>query len=61
MGDKYKVQIDVIGCDDSTCFDMWVTKEEHEFLLRVAAKTEEVSTYGCMPVIKINDGANEQD
>lgn len=47
------VQIGVHGCDDSTIFDMEVTALELDFLTRLAAKSVETSSYGCMPVIEI--------
>lgn len=49
------VQVIVCGCDDETTFDMEVTILELEFLTRLAAKSKETSTYGCMPVIVIEE------
>lgn len=43
------------GCDDETYFTMECTEEQREFLEKVAAKSQETSTYGCMPDMKISD------
>lgn len=48
-----KYIISLHGCDDSTIFEMELTEEEYELLKRVAKKTEEVSTYMCMPIMEI--------
>lgn len=49
-----KVEISLDGCDDYTKFEMEVTEAELEFLKRIAAKSEEVSTYGCMPTLAVD-------
>lgn len=47
------VRVSIIGCDDSTVFDLDVNSDELEFLKRICAKSKEVSTYGCQPIIEI--------
>ena len=41
------------GCDDDTFFDMELTENEYQFLLKVSEKANETSTYGCMPRLYI--------
>jgi len=53
---NYKVSIH--GCDDSTIFEIEMTKAEYVFLKKIADRSQEVSTYGCMPIIYI-EGINE--
>lgn len=37
------------GCDDETEFKMCLTNSEYELLKKVAEKSQETSTYICMP------------
>lgn len=46
---KEMYEISLEGYDDYTFFEMEMTKEEYEFLLKVAEKATETSIYGCMP------------
>ncbi|MBO8161372.1 MAG: hypothetical protein H0Z24_07010 [Thermosipho sp. (in: Bacteria)] len=48
---KYKISLH--GCDDSTTFEMELTEEEYKLLKKVADKSQEVSTYVCMPIMEI--------
>jgi hypothetical protein len=49
-----KVRISLNGCDDSTEFNMEdVTQEQYDFLQRIAEKSKETSTYGCMPTMDL--------
>lgn len=41
------------GCNDSTIFEMELTEEEYKLVKKIADKSEEVSTYGCMPIMEI--------
>ena len=51
---KYKTyKISLLGCDDTTEFDMELTDTEVELLKKVAAKSEETSEYKCMPTMDI--------
>ena len=47
------VNIKLIGCDDTTEFDMDMTPKEYEFLKKIAEKSIEVSEYVCMPIMKL--------
>ena len=47
--------IELSGCDDSTGFDMELSKSELDLLIKVAEKANRTSTYGCMPVIYIDE------
>lgn len=44
-----KATIYLYGCDDSTKFILDIKKEEINLLERIALKSEETSTYQCMP------------
>lgn len=44
-----KARIYLYGCDDSTEFILDIKKEEINLLQRIALKSEETSTYQCMP------------
>ena len=46
-----RVLVELRGCDQSTEFSMHVTPEELVFLARIAARSEEFSTYECEPVM----------
>ena len=47
------VNIKLIGCDDTTEFDMDMAPKEYEFLKKIAEKSFEVSDYACMPVMRL--------
>ena len=46
-------KIELCGCDDHTSFVQEVTDEESDFLVKVAIKANETSTYGYMPTMHI--------
>ena len=48
-----KVIIGLHGCDASTEFEYEINEAEFELLNKIAEKSKEVSTYGCMPVMTI--------
>lgn len=50
---KLWYEIEVIGCDDSTVFEMELSQKEFEIVNRVAEKCNENSTYDCMPRMEI--------
>jgi hypothetical protein len=52
---KMKCQISLRGCDDSTEFIVDITKEQIKFLKSIEEISEEVSTYGCMPTMIIEE------
>lgn len=45
--------ISLVGCDDETEFGMLLTEDEIALLQKIAAKSLIVSTYDCMPVMKV--------
>lgn len=47
------VRVNIIGCDDSTIFDIEVNSDELKFLEKICAKSKETSTYECQPIIEI--------
>ena len=47
------VNIKLIGCDDTTEFDMEMTPKEYEKQKKIAEKSFEVSDYACMPVMRL--------
>lgn len=48
---KKKYHIELIGCDDTTRFDMELTPKEAKFLSQICDLSEEYSTYQCMPIM----------
>ena len=48
-----KINIRLVGCDDTTEFDMDMTPKEYKFLKKIAEKSIEVSEYACMPIMKL--------
>lgn len=46
-------KIGVHGCDDSTIFTLPLTEAEAAAIQKIGEKSEEVSTYGCMPTLVI--------
>jgi hypothetical protein len=49
--EKYNIVLD--GCDDSTKWPQELSKREVEFLEKICEKSKEVSTYECMPRMRI--------
>ena len=48
-----KVNVRLIGCDDSTIFNINITSElQLQFLDELACLSEETSTSICMPVLR---------
>ena len=54
-----KINITLVGCDDSTSRDFEVTENEYEFLLKIKSQINEISTYGCMPTLSVEKTAQE--
>lgn len=48
---KYKISVD--GCDGTTKFTMELTREQADLIDRVSELSKETSTYGCEPIIYI--------
>ncbi len=59
MGEIKNYKIALYGCDDSTIFEMGLSREEYDLLARVAKRSMEVSTYGCMPILQIEEIIND--
>ena len=55
MSKKMKHKIELVGCDDTTCFYMELTDEELNLLKRVSELSKETSEYGCMPTMWIDE------
>ena len=45
--------ISLLGCDDTTVFDMELTAAEKDLLDKVARLSDETSDSGCMPIMTI--------
>ena len=48
------MRIEIAGCDDTTEFELHIHPTELHLLRRIAAKSKETSSYGCMPIFKID-------
>lgn len=57
MENKYIINIE--GCDDETTFVMELTDYEASIVLDVARKSQETSTYSCMPKMYIEEYTKE--
>lgn len=53
-------KIELCGCDDYTSFIQEMTDEESDFLVKIAIKANETSTYRCMPTIHIYEIAKSE-
>ena len=49
-----KYQIKVSGCDDTTYVEMELDEKEFKLIYKLAELSHKNSSYGCMPVIKID-------
>ena len=49
----HNCEISLQGCDDETTFDFPLLDSEYCLLKRIAEKSQEVSTYGCMPIMTV--------
>jgi len=59
MADPKTFRIALEGCDDTTYIDMDLTAEELALVERIAAKSEEASTYCCMPTLSVSPHRQE--
>jgi len=57
--EEKKYIINIVGCDDETTFVMELTEYEASIILEVARKSQETSTYGCMPKMYIEEYTKE--
>jgi len=48
-----KVKILLVGCDDTTDWVQEVTLEQYNFLKEIQEKSNELSTCGCMPILRV--------
>jgi hypothetical protein len=48
-----KIKVD--GCDDGTTVWLDLTDDEYEVIKRLAAATQEESSYGCQPIVVLAD------
>ena len=53
VGGRTKVRVALVGCDDSTYIDLWVTDDERSFLERLEVTSKKESTYRCMPTLEV--------
>lgn len=56
---KVKYIINIEGCDDETTFVMELTNEELELVREICKKSQETSTYCCMPRMYIEEYTKE--
>lgn len=50
-----KVEITLIGCDDTTRIVEEVDEEQLAFLEKISALTRAESSYSCMPVLMVSN------
>lgn len=50
-----KYTLSIHGCDDSTEFLLDLNSDELSLIEKLCKKSKETSTYGCMPVMEINE------
>lgn len=55
----YKIILE--GCDDTTVFDMELTDDEYNLLVRVSEKANETSTYMCEPRMYVQKITTEKE
>lgn len=55
------IRVILKGCDDSTEFELVCTKEQYAFLKELAGATQTVSTFSCMPIIRLHNYSEEVD
>lgn len=55
------IRVTVKGCDDSTEFELVCTEEQYAFLKELAGATQTVSTFSCMPIIKLHNYSEEDE
>jgi len=53
---RYKILLR--GCDDSTIFEVELNHAGFEIVEQLSKKSYEVSTYGCMPILDIEEIEN---
>ena len=53
MESKKNYRLGLHGCDDSTKFNIELTDTEFKLIARISYESARVSTYGCMPTLRI--------
>lgn len=53
------VIVEINGCDDYTKFLIEGTPDQIAWLKSIAAKSEEASRYGCMPILVVGEAGHE--
>jgi len=53
--------ISLLGCDDTTVFDMELTAAEKDLLDKVARLSDETSDSGCMPIMTIEAKPTQEE
>lgn len=53
-GNRYLFDIELEGCDASTCISMAITEDEITFLKKLQKKVNEKSDGSCMPRLLLN-------
>lgn len=51
--DKFKIQIDLKGCDNNTSWKMKVTEEEYKVLKSMSNTSITLSEISCMPILTV--------
>ena len=57
---KKKYRISVHGCDDSTIIEKELTQQEFKIIQEVAREVTKASTYGCKPIMVIEELRHEK-
>ena len=55
------ISVIIKGCDDSTDLEWVCTEEQYSFLKELAGATQTVSTFSCMPIIKLHNSSGEEE
>lgn len=48
-------EVELVGCDDTTAFNLVLTQEQLEVVKLLEIKSKETSTYGCMPTLEVRE------
>ena len=56
-----KYRIHLIGCDDTTMFDMVLYPHEVRLIEKLKERSREVSHYQCMPTLDIYETPEEEE
>ena len=55
---KYKITLQ--GCDDCTYIPMELNEEEVQVIIKLSKRSKELSSYGCMPTLIIEEIEKEE-